>query len=225
LPRRFHWKVICGMTGTGKSRLLRALGEAGAQELDLEALAAHRGSVLGNLPDEPQPSQKMFESLVWNALKRFNRSRTVYVEAESRKIGALRVPEAMIEAMWASECIVLESPVETRVALLKEEYSHFFGNVGALTEKLQYLLPLHGHAVIDNWKLLALAGRWDKLTVDLLARHYDPAYTRAIVKHYPALDRAPKLRLASADDAAFAALARECLGSERPSRVTRHSSL
>jgi hypothetical protein len=85
-------------------------------------------------------------------------------------------------------------------------------------------VPLHGHAVIDGWKSLALAGRWDKLTVDLLARHYDPAYTRAIAKHYPALDRAPKLRLASADDAAFTALARECLGSERPSRVTRHSS-
>ena len=224
LPGRFRWKVICGLTGAGKSRLLRALGEAGGQVLDLEALAAHRGSVLGNLPGEPQPSQKMFESRVWGALKRFDRSRTVYVEAESRKIGQLRVPEAMIEAMWASECVVLESTVETRVALLKEEYSHFFGNVEALTEKLQYLLPLHGHAVIDSWKLLALAGRWDKLTVDLLARHYDPAYTRSIAKHYPALDRAPKLRLASADTAAFAALARECLGSERPSRVTRHSS-
>ena len=224
LPRKFRWKVICGLTGTGKSRLLRALGEAGAQVLDLEALAAHRGSVLGNLPDAPQPSQKMFESLLWKALSGFDASRPVYVEAESRKIGTLRVPEAMIEAMWASECVVLEAPVEIRVALLKEEYSHFFGNVDALTAKLQYLLPLHGHAVIDNWKLLALAGRWDKLTVDLLARHYDPAYTRSIAKHYPALDRAPKLRLASADDAAFTALARECLGSERPSRVTRHSS-
>ena len=223
-PQRFRWKVICGLTGAGKSRLLRALGEAGGQVLDLEALAAHRGSVLGNLPDEPQPTQKMFESRVWDALQRFDRSRTVYVEAESRKIGALRVPEAMIEAMWASECVVLESTVEIRVALLKEEYSHFFRNVDALTEKLQYLLPLHGHAVIDNWKLLARAGRWDKLTVDLLARHYDPAYTRSIAKHYPALDRAPKLRPASADDAAFTALARECLGSGRPSRVTHHTS-
>ena len=214
LPARFRWKVICGLTGTGKSRLLRALNEAGAQVLDLEALAAHRGSVLGNLPDAPQPTQKMFESRVWAALKGFNAARPVYVEAESRKIGALRVPDALIDAMWAAECLVLEAPVETRVALLKEEYSHFFANVDVLNEKLQYLVPLHGHAVIDNWKSLALAGRWDKLTVDLLARHYDPAYTRAIIKHYPALDRAPRLRLASADDAAFAALARQCLDSK-----------
>ena len=213
-PRRFRWKVICGLTGAGKSRLLRALGDAGGQVLDLESLAAHRGSVLGNLPDAPQPSQKMFESQLWQALNGFDPARTVYVEAESRKIGALRVPEALIEAMWASECVVLESPVATRVGLLKQEYSHFFAQVETLNEKLEYLVPLHGHAVIDKWKALARAASWDDLTADLLVRHYDPSYTRAIVKHYPALDRARKLELHSADDAAFAALARQCLEAE-----------
>ncbi len=214
LPGAFRLRVICGLTGAGKSRLLRALRDAGGQILDLEALAAHRGSVLGNLPDEPQPSQKMFESRVWDALKRFDPARTVFVEAESRKIGELRVPEALIDAMWASECVVLESPVATRVGLLKQEYSHFFDQIEALNAKLECLVPLHGHAVIDKWKALAQAGSWDEFTADLLVRHYDPAYSRAIVKHYPALDRARKLQLRSADAAAFAALARQCLESE-----------
>jgi tRNA 2-selenouridine synthase len=197
------------------------LQDAGAQVLDLEALAAHRGSVLGNLPDESQPSQKLFESLVWKALTGFNGSRPVYVEAESRKIGALRVPEAMIEAMWASECVVLESPVAVRVELLKQEYAHFFDQVEDLTAKLGCLAPMHGHATIEKWRALARAGDWNELTADLLVRHYDPAYTRAIAKHYPSLDRAPRLELLDTHDASFKALALSCLGD---SRFTIHDS-
>src|SRR5882672_1243868 len=221
LPRRFDWRVVCGLTGTGKSRLLRALHEAGGQVLDLEALAVHRGSVLGNLPGEPQPSQKMFESRIWRALTGFDVSRPVYVEAESKRIGTLRVPEAMIEAMWAGQCVVLESPVGVRIELLKQEYAHFFGQVGTLTEKLQCLAPLHGNAVVDKWKALALAGHWDELTADLLVRHYDPAYTRAIVKHYPALDRAPRFGLQDTSDSSFKALAQRCLEN---SRLTTHDA-
>jgi tRNA 2-selenouridine synthase len=151
---------------------------------------------------------------VWQALRGFDRKRPVYVEAESRKIGMLRVPEALITAMWAAECIVLEAPAGVRVQLLKHEYAHFFDQIEALVQRLECLLPLHGHAIIGKWKELALARRWDKLIVDLLVRHYDPAYTRATGKHYAALSHALKLALGSADDAAFAALARHCLGTE-----------
>ena len=214
LPRRFHWRVVCGLTGTGKSRLLRSLQQAGGQVLDLEALAAHRGSVLGELPDAPQPTQKMFESRVWGAFAGFDRKRPVYVEAESRKIGLLRVPEALIETMWTSECIVLEAPAAARVQLLKHEYAHFLDQTEALTQRLERLMPLHGHAIIGKWKELVLARRWDKLIVDLLVRHYDPAYTRATGKHYAALPHAMKLALGSVDDAAFAALAQRCLDAE-----------
>jgi len=215
LPRAFRLRVVCGLTGTGKSRLLRALRDAGGQVLDLEALAAHRGSVLGGLPDAPQPTQKMFESLLWKALRGFDRKRPVYIEAESRKIGVLRVPEALIKAMWAAECIVLEAPAAARVQLLKQEYSHFFDQTGALAQRLEILLPLHGHAIIGKWKELALARRWDKLIVDLLVRHYDPAYARATGKHYATLSHAMKLTLGSVDDTAFAALARRCLDTEK----------
>ena len=221
LPARLRWRVICGLTGSGKSRLLRALRDAGGQVLDLEALASHRGSVLGHHPDERQPSQKMFESLVWKALTGFDASRPVYVEAESRKIGALRVPDALIAAMWAGECISLEAPVPVRLQLLKDEYAHFIENPEALHAALEPLVALHGRAIIGAWNELALAGRWDKLVAELLARHYDPAYTRAISKHYPALDRAPKLVLNEPTDAAFNVLARQCL---TDSRITIHDS-
>jgi tRNA 2-selenouridine synthase len=215
LPGSFQPRVLCGLTGSGKSRLLRAIRDAGGQVLDLEALAVHRGSVLGELPGAPQPTQKMFESLVWAALRRFDRKRPVYVEAESRRIGLLRVPEALIKAMWAAECIVLEAPDAARVELLKHEYAHFFEQTEALVQRLECLLPLHGYAIIAKWKELAAARRWDKLIVELLVRHYDPAYTRSTGKHYAALPHAMKLALGSVDDAAFAALARRCLETEK----------
>ncbi len=224
LPRKFRWRVICGLTGTGKSRLLRALAAAGGQVLDLEDLAAHRGSVLGGLPEAPQPSQKMFESLVWKKLSGFKRAQPVYVEAESRKIGELRVPEALIEAMRGGECVLLEAPVAARLELLKHEYAHFLENTEALIGRLECLAPLHGHAIIEKWKEMALARRWDRLIVDLLARHYDPAYTRSINKHYPALDRALKLELSGTGDAAFQALMRHCLDSEKHPPLTAHRS-
>jgi tRNA 2-selenouridine synthase len=157
----------------------------------------------------------MFDSLVWAALTGFDRKRPVYVEAESRKIGALRVPEALIEAMWKAECIVLETPDAARVEHLKHEYAHFFEQTAALVRRLELLLPLHGHAVIGKWKELAAARRWDKLIVELLVRHYDPAYTRSTGKHYAQLPKALKLALGGVDEAAFAAAARRCLETEK----------
>ena len=211
LPHRFGWRVVCGLTGTGKSRLLNELRAAGAQTLDLEALAAHRGSLLGDLPGQPQPPQKFFESRLWSELTRLSPERPVYVEAESRRIGALGVPEALIAAMWSAECVVLEAPVGCRVELLKREYGHFIERPETLIATLDALVPLHGHATVDKWKNSARAGAWDELTESLLVHHYDPAYSRAIMKHYPALSRAVTLRLPDARDEAFSALARECL--------------
>jgi tRNA 2-selenouridine synthase len=208
LPAQFNWKVVCGLTGSGKSRLLRALRQCGEQVLDLEALAAHRGSVLGNLPEQSQPSQKMFESMIWKVLGKCAASQPVYVEAESKKIGDLRVPEALINAMWQSECVLLEAPLPVRVALLKREYAHFLGHPQTLTGKLECLTHLYGHGTIQKWKDFALTRRWDELIEDLLTRHYDPAYMRSTLKHYPALDRALKLALDEARDERFTELAR-----------------
>ena len=122
LPARFDWRVVCGPTGSGKSRLLAELHEQGAQVLDLEALANHRGSVLGLVPGTSQPSQKEFDSRVWDTLRRLDPARPVFVESESKKVGDLRVPEALIRQMRVSRCLWLELPLAQRVALLIEDY-------------------------------------------------------------------------------------------------------
>jgi tRNA 2-selenouridine synthase len=213
-PARIGWRSVCGATGCGKSRLLRALAGAGAQVLDLEELAAHRGSVLGNLPGCPQPSQKMFESRIWHALQGYAADRPVYVEAESRKVGNLRVPEALIVEMWRSPCIALEAPMAVRVAQLKNEYSHFTSDPAALGLQLDCLVALHGHGTIAEWKRMALAGDWDAFIEDMLERHYDPAYRRSMYRHYAGLASALRLVASSADDAEFERLAWTCIAAE-----------
>jgi len=217
LPAKFKLRVICGLTGSGKSRLLRALDKAGAQVLDLEALAAHRGSVLGNLPDAPQPAQKMFESLVWHALRNFDAARPVFVESESKKIGNLRTPEALIEAMWSSDCIHLEAATDLRVPMLMQEYDHFVRDSAALGAKLDCLVQLHGHERINAWKALSVAGDDKTLVRELLELHYDPAYTRSILDHYPRLAQGLQLRVEADSDADFERLAAQCVaGAEKP---------
>jgi tRNA 2-selenouridine synthase len=198
---------VHGVTGSGKSRFLRALRHAGTQTLDLEDLAAHRGSVLGNLPERPQPSQKMFESLLLRELGTLDPARPVHVEGESRKIGQLQVPAALIEAMRASECVVLEAGLETRVALLMDEYRHFFTDPAALGAQLDCLVELHGRETIEEWKKLAEQGEWHSLVARLLEEHYDPAYRRSAARNFAKLPQAPVLRVPAADEAVFARLA------------------
>jgi tRNA 2-selenouridine synthase len=208
LPGALTLRVIHGATGSGKSRLLRALADAGAQVLDLEQLAAHRGSVLGHLPGRPQPSQKWFESLLLERLAGFDPARPVYVEGESRKIGQVQVPEALIETMRAAECVVLEADTDTRVALLMDEYRHFFAERAALAAQLDCLVGLHGRAVVGEWKALAAHGEWPALVARLLAEHYDPAYRRSALRNFARLPQARALRVPSPADESFATLAR-----------------
>jgi tRNA 2-selenouridine synthase len=197
LPARLRFEVICGATGSGKSRLLEALAARGAQVLDLEGIARHRGSVLGELPDDPQPSQKMFDSRVWDRLRRLDPARPVFVEAESKKIGQLQLPEVLLERMRASACVRLEVPVEARVRFLLEEYRHFLENPGELKAKLGCLRPLYGSESIERWTAQVDAGEWEEFVGDLLVRHYDPAYSRSTPRNFPASGRARVVKLDS----------------------------
>jgi tRNA 2-selenouridine synthase len=212
LPARLDWRVVCGTTGSGKSRLLQQLAAAGAQVLDLEALAHHRGSVLGGLPALAQPSQKHFETRIWQTLREFDRAQPVFVEAESRKVGALRVPDALLATMRAAECIRLELPLDARVRLLRDEYSHFEADLGSLHERLDCLVPLHGHQRVAEWKALASEHRWDALVERLLVEHYDPAYLRSIGRNFSRSANAHSLALKSDAPADFVAAARALAG-------------
>ena len=212
LPRQFDLRVVHGPTGSGKSRLLAAVARAGGQILDLEALAAHRGSVLGGLPDRPQPSQKMFESVLLKELAAFDQARPVYVEGESKKIGQLQVPEALIARMRAAACVRLETDTETRMTLLLQEYEFFLKNQGNLYRQLDCLVSLHGREKVADWKALAARGAWREFVARLLSEHYDPAYRRSSHKNFVRLADARAVRIASADEATFARAAQAVLG-------------
>jgi tRNA 2-selenouridine synthase len=216
IPETLGFRVVHGATGSGKSRLLGALRKAGAQVLDLEALAAHRGSVLGSLPDRPQPSQKWFESQLLAALRALNRRSPVYVEGESKKIGQLQVPEALIARMRASPCVRLEAPLEVRVTLLLDEYRHFLADRRSLEAQLDCLVALHGREKIAAWKALAAQGAWRELVARLLGEHYDPAYRRSSQRNFTRLPEARTLGIEAADEAAFRRAAGTLLDETEP---------
>jgi len=214
IPRRVQgldFRVICGTTGSGKTRLLQALAAAGAQVLDLEALANHRSSVLGAIPGQPQPTQKAFDTAVWDALRRLDPARPVYVESESKKVGNVAVPEALITAMRAAPGLNLVLPDEERVALLLEDYDHFVQNHEAFCERLDALAELRGKKLIEEWKAAVRAGRTADVVRELLLSHYDPVYRQSMARNFTQFAQAPELRPRDRSLAAMQALAAQML--------------
>ncbi|WP_119287234.1 tRNA 2-selenouridine(34) synthase MnmH [Azohydromonas sediminis] len=212
LPAALSLHVLTGRTGSGKTRLLHALRAAGAQVLDLEALACHRGSVLGAVPGTPQPSQKDFETRLWQALRGLDPARPVFVESESRKIGALHLPDALIARMREhGRCIEVELALDGRIALLLEEYAFFTRDPEQFCRRLAALVPLAGHATVQRWQALARAGRWAEAFADLMEHHYDPLYERSMARHFAGRAAAPRLTLRGHDAPALAAAARDVL--------------
>ena len=183
--KQFQFQVICGMTGTGKTRILHELQSLGAQVLDLEGLAIHRGSVLGNEPDSEQPSQKGFETALWNALQSLDPSKPVFIESESKKVGGVHIPDALMETIRNGLCIELRSSLPTRVSWLLHEYHHFLENTAQFKEKLGLLTTRYGKVQIAEWFNQIDAGDFNPLVTDLLVKHYDPAYQSSIVRNFP----------------------------------------
>jgi tRNA 2-selenouridine synthase len=209
LAARLGYRVVCGPTGSGKTRLLHALQDAGAQVLDLEALASHRSSVLGIIPGQPQPTQKAFDTLVWDALRRFDPARPVFVESESKKVGNVAVPEALIEHMRASPCIDLRLPDNERVQLLLEDYDFFVRDPRLFCERLDALAQLRGKAVVDAWQAEVAAGRIEHVVRELLVKHYDPGYAASIRRNFARYGEALAVAPAGRSKAAMAKVAEE----------------
>ncbi|HXE47657.1 MAG TPA: tRNA 2-selenouridine(34) synthase MnmH [Ramlibacter sp.] len=212
LAARLDYRVVCGPTGAGKTRLLHALAYQGAQVLDLEALASHRSSVLGTIPGQPQPMQKRFDTLVWDQLRRFDPARPVFVESESRKVGNLAVPDALIERMRASPCLRLELPDDERVALLMEDYDFFVKDQTLFCDRLTALTELRGKAVVQAWQAQVAAGEIENVVRELLLKHYDPGYAASIVRNFSGYSDAKTIAPANRSAAAMAELAQAILG-------------
>lgn len=187
LPAQFTYKLLCGLTGTGKTQILRQLSQRSQQVLDLEALANHRGSLLGQeWAGKPtaQPSQKQFESLLLQQLQSFNSSQPVWVESESNKIGQVYLPPSLWQKMKQAGCIEIKLPLTARVQYLLKEYPHLVDNPNILKTKLQLLKSRYGKEKINQWYQLIDDGLWEEFVQNLLQYHYDPSYTQSIERDF-----------------------------------------
>lgn len=211
VPNNIRFRVVCGATGSGKSRLLQVLHSQGGQVLDLEQLAQHRGSLLGNIPLQPQPSQKLFETRLWHVLRSFDTRQPVFAEAESRKIGLLSIPSALLEKIRLSECLVIEADISARVRLLMEDYAHYLKDANLLSQALSRLKELHGQKTLEHWDKLAQQGNWPMLVAELLAQHYDPAYQHSTGNNFPRLVNAQTLHLSTLDETELLHIAQRLL--------------
>jgi tRNA 2-selenouridine synthase len=212
LVNTISWRVVCGTTGSGKTRLLKALARQGEQVLDLEDLANHRSSVLGALPGVPQPTQKRYDTLVWDALRQFDPARPVYVESESEKVGNVAVPTSLIEAMRQSPCLNLVLPDAERVALLMEDYDFFVQNTEEFCSRLEVLSEFRGKVVVDGWLNLVRTGHVDVVVQELLTQHYDPVYLQSMRRNFKQFEHAKTIAPTDHSEEAMSDLAIQMAG-------------
>lgn len=209
LAERLSYRVVCGPTGSGKTRLLQALQAAGAQVLDLEALANHRSSVLGLIPGSPQPTQKRYDTLVWETLRSFDPAQPVFVESESKKVGNVAVPDALMKAMRASPCLSLRLDEDQRVALLMEDYAFFASDPDLFCRRLGALTTLRGKALVQAWQEQVVAGKTEAVVRSLLDVHYDPGYATSMRRSFARYGQAREICARDRSPQAMDELARE----------------
>lgn len=211
LPAQLDFRVISGATGSGKSRLLEALATHGAQVLHLEALAAHKGSTLGDLPGQTQPSQRGFESRLHAALTAFDPSRPVFTEAESRKIGQVQLPNELLTAIRCAPCVRIAASVTARVEFLLRDYDYAAADTAWLLTRLDHLTGLQSKETMMRWRALIEAKSFPLLVEELLTQHYDPLYRRSQAHNFVALDAARQITSDELTPRGISAMAAEIL--------------
>jgi tRNA 2-selenouridine synthase len=211
LPPRVKFCVVTGATGSGKSRLLEALAARGGQVLHLEELAAHKGSVLGNLPGQPQPAQKGFETQLFAALSALDLAQPVFVEAESRKIGRLQVPDALLDAIRGAPGLRIDASLRARVDFLLRDYDYAIADPDWLIERLGHLKGLQSNETLERWRTLIAVKDFPSLVEELLTLHYDPLYERSQASNYNSFAGAKRYATERLDAAALDQVAAEIL--------------
>ena len=117
--------------------------------------------MLGGLPTRPQPSQRHFETLLWQQLRALDPDRPVFVEGESRRIGERQLPDAMLGVLQHPvRTVHVDTPMPARVALLLEDYAYFTAHAERLCERLGLLTELRGKACVARWQAMARGGDW-----------------------------------------------------------------
>jgi len=220
---KFSYHIIAGKTGCAKGKLLDALEAAGAQVIDLEVMANHRGSILGEEPGaREQPSQKLFDSRIAGKARKFDPSRPVFIEGESSMIGKVQVPATMWGAMRKGAVTQLEIPMHQRVKWIRAGYRHFeTTETERLLECLDVLVKRVGHERVNAWKEMIAEENWDGFVQDILESHYDAAYAAAAARSRPQeAENATSLFLEDTSDATYANAAAELMRRYDPKGIT-----
>ena len=177
--QRFPLPVVLldGNTGTAKTDVLARLPQHGVQVIDLEGLANHRGSALGNFG--AQPSQKAFETALAAKIETLDPMQPLVLEAESSMIGSLTLPPSLFAAMKIAPRIEIEASVEARAKYLTRAYADLVSDTDALVERLGKLVRLQGHQKVESWIEMAQSGNHEALAAELIQQHYDPRYNKS----------------------------------------------
>lgn len=176
LASQLHPVMLDGATGVGKTLILSALAKYDVQSIDLEALAVHRGSVLGSIPDQQQPSQRLFESQLLDAFMQCDMNRPVLIEAESSKIGQIHIPDGLWKKMISAPSITITADLAARVNYIMRDYDHIISDPSVLTKLVYGMVRRHGYAVTTEWSSMIKDENWPELVTHLIENHYDPAY-------------------------------------------------
>ena len=174
---------IAGLTGTGKTEIIGELSKQGRNVIDLEKLAHHRGSLLGAHPTQEQPSQKRFETLLFDHLKTLKPNQPVFVEAESAKIGNIQIPHTLWRAMKNSPQVMISSNHYNRVLYLISNYTELKQNPQILDRLFENFKKSGQSNLAQLCRDKLSAGDWESLAEILLRSHYDKKYDRSIKYH------------------------------------------
>ena len=183
IPATLRPIILRGRTGLAKTRILRAAAKLGTQVIDLEGLAAHRGSLLGSEPGFNQPSQRKFESRIFDVMRHLDPMRRVVIEAESNNVGACHVPAELWRSMGRSQSIQITAPLAARVEFLLGDYQHLMAEPERLNPLLDWVAARVGKEAVLRWRKAIADGDWTGFVTSLLEEHYDPAYDRSAAKH------------------------------------------
>jgi tRNA 2-selenouridine synthase len=213
--KNYHFTIVGGYTGTGKTLVLQELKRVGKSIIDLEGLANHKGSAFGALGEKPQPSQEMFENLLAVELAAVsNQGNTqiepaplqhstavIYLEDESQRIGLLNIPTAVWDTMRNSLITFIHIPFEERLQYLSIEYGKFEKEklVNAIIRIQKRLGGLETKNAINH-----LLENNHKECFRILLKYYDKYYEKGLHNREPLSELLTTISFNTIDVAAMA---------------------
>ena len=172
-------KVVSGLTGAGKTRILNVLASHGESMVDLEGLANHRGSAFGAIGQDDAPSTEQFENLLFAELEQCTDAKRIWVEDEGNRLGTVVVPPAFIKQLKSSPAVFIDLSPEARVANLMEDYGDL--SPGKLSESVQAIRKRLGFDLAKA-ATEAIEGGQIKTAIEIVLAYYDRTYTHAAAK-------------------------------------------